>query len=72
VGTFYAAPSPGSDPFVAVGDTVETGDPVCILEAMKLMNEIEMPESGTIREIVAEDASTVDYGAVLFYYEPTE
>jgi len=72
VGTFYAAPSPGSDPFVAVGDVVEIGNPVCILEAMKLMNEIEMPESGTIREIVAEDASTVDYGAVLFYYEPTE
>ncbi|HEY5517274.1 MAG TPA: acetyl-CoA carboxylase biotin carboxyl carrier protein [Coriobacteriia bacterium] len=72
VGTFYAAPSPGSDPFVAVGDMVEVGNPVCILEAMKLMNEIEMPESGTIREIVAEDASTVDYGAVLFYYEPTE
>jgi oxaloacetate decarboxylase alpha subunit len=72
VGTFYASPSPGSDAFVAVGDTVEIGNPVCILEAMKLMNEIEMPESGTIREIVAEDASTVDYGAVLFYYEPTE
>ena len=72
VGTFYASPSPGSDAFVAVGDTVEIGNPVCILEAMKLMNEIEMPESGTIHELVAEDASTVDYGAVLFYYEPTE
>jgi oxaloacetate decarboxylase alpha subunit len=72
VGTFYAAPSPGSDPFVAVGDTVPQGSPVCILEAMKLMNEIEMPESGVIREIVAEDCSPVDYGAVLFYFEPTE
>jgi oxaloacetate decarboxylase alpha subunit len=72
VGTFYAAPSPGSDPFVAVGDVVEMGYPVCILEAMKLMNEIEMPESGTIREIVAVDGSPVDYGAVLFYYEPAE
>jgi oxaloacetate decarboxylase alpha subunit len=72
VGTFYAASSPGSDPFVAVGDVVETGYPVCILEAMKLMNEIEMPESGTIREIVAEDGSAVDYGQVLFYYEPAE
>jgi oxaloacetate decarboxylase alpha subunit len=72
VGTFYAAPSPGSDPFVAVGDVVEFGHPVCILEAMKLMNEIEMPESGTIREIVAVDGSTVDYGSVLFYYEPAE
>jgi oxaloacetate decarboxylase alpha subunit len=72
VGTFYAAPSPGSDPFVAVGDVVEIGHPVCILEAMKLMNEIEMPESGTVREIVAVDTSSVDYGAVLFYYEPAE
>jgi oxaloacetate decarboxylase alpha subunit len=72
VGTFYAAPSPGSDPFVAVGDEVEVGNPVCILEAMKLMNEIEMPETGVIREVIAVDACPVDYGAVLFYYEPTE
>jgi oxaloacetate decarboxylase alpha subunit len=72
VGTFYRAPSPGSAPFVEVGDTVEQGNPVCILEAMKLMNEIEMPETGVIREVVAEDTSPVDYGAVLFYYEPTE
>jgi len=70
VGTFYRSPSPGSDPFVAVGDVVEEAHPVCILEAMKLMNEIEMPERGTIREIVAEDAMPVDYGAVLIYYEP--
>jgi acetyl-CoA carboxylase biotin carboxyl carrier protein len=70
VGTFYLSPSPGADPFVAVGDVVEEAHPVCILEAMKLMNEIEMPETGTIREIVAEDAMPVDYGAVLFYYEP--
>jgi len=72
VGTFYRSPSPGSDPFVNVGDSVEQGSPVCILEAMKLMNEIEMPESGTIREVVAEDGSPVDFGAVLFYYEPAE
>jgi oxaloacetate decarboxylase alpha subunit len=72
VGTFYRAPSPGSAPFAEVGDTIEQGDPVCILEAMKLMNEIEMPETGVIREVVAPDASAVDYGAVLFYYEPTE
>jgi oxaloacetate decarboxylase alpha subunit len=71
VGTFYRSPSPGSDPFVAVGDVIEEAHPVCLLEAMKLMNEIEMPERGTIREIVAEDAMPVDYGAVLFYYEPT-
>jgi oxaloacetate decarboxylase alpha subunit len=72
VGTFYRAPSPGSAPFAEVGDTVAQGSPVCILEAMKLMNEIEMPETGIIREVVAPDASPVDYGAVLFYYEPTE
>ncbi len=72
VGTFYASPSPGSDPFVEVGDLVEIGNPVCILEAMKLMNEIEMPETGVIREVAAVDASPVDYGAVLFYYEPSE
>jgi biotin carboxyl carrier protein len=72
VGTFYAAPSPGSDPFVEVGDLVEFGNPVCILEAMKLMNEIEMPETGVIREVAAVDACPVDYGAVLFYYEPSE
>jgi oxaloacetate decarboxylase alpha subunit len=72
VGTFYRAPSPGSAPFAEVGDTIQQGNPLCILEAMKLMNEIEMPETGTIREIVAPDASPVDYGAVLFYYEPTE
>jgi oxaloacetate decarboxylase alpha subunit len=70
VGTFYRSPSPGSAPFAEVGDTVEQGNPVCILEAMKLMNEIEMPETGVIREIVAEDACPVDYGAVLFFYEP--
>ncbi|HEY5112993.1 MAG TPA: biotin/lipoyl-containing protein, partial [Coriobacteriia bacterium] len=72
VGTFYRAPSPGSAPFAEVGDTIEQGNPVCILEAMKLMNEIDMPESGVIRAVVADDASPVDYGAVLFYYEPAE
>jgi oxaloacetate decarboxylase alpha subunit len=70
VGTFYRSPSPGSAPFAEVGDTLEEGSPVCILEAMKLMNEIDMPETGIIRAVVAEDASPVDYGAVLFYYEP--
>jgi biotin carboxyl carrier protein len=54
------------------GDAVEQGASVCILEAMKLMNEIEMPETGVIREVVAKDGSPVDFGAVLFYYEPTE
>jgi len=70
VGTFYRSPTPGSEPFVKAGDRFEEGATLCILEAMKLMNEIEAPEAGVIREAVAEDASAVDYGAVLFYYEP--
>jgi oxaloacetate decarboxylase alpha subunit len=70
VGTFYRSPSPGSDPFVEVGDILEEGAPVCILEAMKLMNEIEMPERGIIHEVALADATPVDYGTVLFYYEP--
>jgi acetyl-CoA carboxylase biotin carboxyl carrier protein len=72
VGTFYRSPSPGSEPFVQPDEVVDEGQPVCILEAMKLMNEIEMPETGVIREVVAKDGSPVDFGAVLFYYEPTE
>jgi oxaloacetate decarboxylase (Na+ extruding) subunit alpha len=70
VGTFYRAPAPGQPAFAEVGDTIDEGQPVCILEAMKLMNEIEMPERGTIRQVVATDGAPVDYGAVLFYYEP--
>jgi oxaloacetate decarboxylase (Na+ extruding) subunit alpha len=70
VGTFYRSPSPGAPPFAEVGDTLDEGQPVCILEAMKLMNEIEMPERGVIREIVAQEAAPVDYGSILFYYEP--
>jgi oxaloacetate decarboxylase alpha subunit len=70
VGTFYAAPSPGADPYVMVGDTVAEGQTLCIIEAMKLMNEITAEEAGVIREVVAMNAEPVDYGAVLFYYEP--
>jgi len=70
VGTFYAAPSPGADPYVMVGDTVAEGQTLCIIEAMKLMNEITAEEAGVIREVVAVNAEPVDYGAVLFYYEP--
>jgi oxaloacetate decarboxylase alpha subunit len=70
VGTFYAAPSPGADPYVVVGDTVAEGQTLCILEAMKLMNEIAAEEAGVIREVVALNAQPVEYGAVLFYYEP--
>jgi oxaloacetate decarboxylase alpha subunit len=71
VGTFYRSPSPGADSFVGVGDSVEEGQPLCILEAMKLMNEITAEEAGVIREICVGDAEPVEYGTVLFYYEPT-
>ena len=71
VGTFYSSASPGSDPFVAAGDSVSEGQVLCILEAMKLMNEITAEESGTIRELGVENGQPVEYGTVLFYYEPT-
>jgi oxaloacetate decarboxylase alpha subunit len=70
VGTFYAAPSPGADAFVAVGDSFGEGQPLCILEAMKLMNEIVAEESGVVREVAVSDGQAVEYGTVLFYYEP--
>ncbi len=71
VGTFYRAASPGADPFVKVGDEFEENDTLCILEAMKLMNEIQAEEAGVVREMVVENAEPVEYGTVLFYYEPT-
>jgi oxaloacetate decarboxylase alpha subunit len=70
VGTFYEAAAPGNPPFVEVGDAVTEGQALCILEAMKLMNEIGAEESGVIREVCVENASPVEYGTVLFYYEP--
>ncbi len=70
VGTFYRSPSPTADPFVSVGDVVTEGQTLCILEAMKLMNEIAAEEAGVIREISSADAAAVEYGTVLFYYEP--
>jgi len=70
VGTFFRSPSPGSDPFVAVGDTVEEGQTLCILEAMKLMNEIAAESPAVIREVCVGDADPVEYGTVLFYIEP--
>jgi oxaloacetate decarboxylase alpha subunit len=69
VGTFYGAASPGSDDFVAVGDAFEEGATMCILEAMKLMNEIVAEEAGVIREIAVANGDSVEYGTVLFYYE---
>ncbi len=70
VGTMYRAGSPGAAAFVEVGDTVAEGQTLCILEAMKLMNEIAAEEAGVIREIPVENAQPVEYGTVLFYYEP--
>ena len=69
VGAFYAAPAPGAKPFVKVGDVVSAGQVVCIVEAMKLMNEIETEVSGKVTEICVEDGQSVEYGQVLMYVE---
>jgi len=69
VGAFYASPTPGAKPFVQVGDVVSTGQVVCIVEAMKLMNEIESEVSGRITKICVEDGQSVEYGQVLMYVE---
>jgi len=66
VGTFYRAPNPGASPFVQVGQTVKEGDPLCIIEAMKLLNEIEADKSGVIKEILVENGEPVEYGQPLF------
>ena len=66
VGTFYRKPSPDQDDFVSVGDTVSEGQTLCIIEAMKVMNEIKAEKGGTITEICVEDASPVQYGDALF------
>jgi len=66
VGTFYAAPSPGAPAYVRQGDHVNKGQVVCIVEAMKLMNEIESEVSGTVARVAAENAQPVEYGQVLF------
>jgi acetyl-CoA carboxylase biotin carboxyl carrier protein len=69
VGTFYKSPSPDSDPFVTVGQTVSKGDVVCIVEAMKMMNEIESEVSGKVVEVCVEDGQPVEFGQVLMYVE---
>ncbi|OOC48571.1 acetyl-CoA carboxylase biotin carboxyl carrier protein [Thioalkalivibrio versutus] len=66
VGTFYRAPSPGSKPFVEVGQTVEAGETLCIIEAMKMLNPIEADQGGTIRDILVENGNPVEYGQPLF------
>ncbi len=70
VGTFYRSPGPDKPPFIKVGDSVDAGSTVCIIEAMKLFNEIESEVKGTIVKIVVEDATPVEYDQVLFLVEP--
>ena len=71
VGTFYASPEPGSPPFVAVGQRVAKGQVVCIIEAMKIMNEIESEFDGVVREVLSGNSHPVEYGQVLFRVDPT-
>ena len=70
VGTFYRAPSPEADPYVSTGDAVSPGDVLCVIEAMKLMNELECETAGRIVEICVANAEPVDYGQLLFRLEP--
>ena len=70
VGTFYRAPEPGAKSFVEVGDTVSKGQVLCIIEAMKLMNEIESDVSGTILEVLAENGAPIEYDQPLFRVRP--
>jgi biotin carboxyl carrier protein len=69
VGTFYRSSAPGSKPFVEVGDTVKQGQAVCIVEAMKILNEIESDIDGVVKEILAENGQAVEYGQPLFVLE---
>ena len=64
VGTFYRAPSPGAKPFVEVGDRVNVGDTLCIIEAMKMLNQIEADKAGTVKAILVENAEPVEFGKV--------
>jgi acetyl-CoA carboxylase biotin carboxyl carrier protein len=66
VGTFYRSPTPGADSFVKIGDTVKEGQTLCIIEAMKLLNEIESDKSGVVKEILCENGPGVEFGQALF------
>lgn len=66
VGTFYTSPSPDAEPFVKVGDKVEVGDTLCIIEAMKLLNEIEAEQAGIVKKILVNNAEAVEFGEPLF------
>ena len=70
VGTFYRAPEPGADPYVKVGARITSGQTVCIIEAMKIMNEIEAEITGVVREVCVDDAQPVEFGQVLFRVDP--
>jgi acetyl-CoA carboxylase biotin carboxyl carrier protein len=70
VGTFYASPAPDADPYVEVGQRIGEGTVLCIIEAMKLMNELESEVTGTVAKIMAENAQPVEYGQVLFLIDP--
>ena len=69
VGTFYRSASPGAKPFVEVGSTIKEGEPICIIEAMKIMNEIEADKSGTVTRILCENGQAVEFGQPLFTIE---
>ena len=69
VGTFYRSANPGSKPFVELGDAIKEGEPICIIEAMKIMNEIEADKSGTITRILCENGQAVEFGQPLFIIE---
>jgi acetyl-CoA carboxylase biotin carboxyl carrier protein len=70
VGTFYSAPEPGGKPYVSVGDRIRRGQVLCIIEAMKIMNELESEVEGVVKEISAQDAHPVEYGQTLFRVDP--
>ena len=70
VGTYYGAPEPGAKPYLAVGDRISKGQILCIIEAMKIMNEIESEFDGVVKEILAQNAHPVEYGQVLFRIDP--
>ena len=72
VGTFYRSPSPEEPPYVEVGDSIEDGDTVCIVEAMKVMNEVKAQQSGQVAEICVDDGDSVEYGQELFKLVPSD
>ena len=69
VGTFYRASSPGAKPLAEIGQTVKEGEPVCIIEAMKIMNEIEADHAGTVTRVLVENGQAVEFGQPLFIIE---